>query len=229
VLRTVEARIRDANELINGVSVGRIRSYAVIHADAESDVQRTYDFREDDADAFAESEGLRSVGLGKQQGKFVPAEAESGVGSTKRSLQRGGDGAKNIVTARMAELVVDFFEAMQVERNQAERLGVAFGTIEFFLEGDVEQTAIVEAGERVGDCAAFEIFQLVALDEKRELQDTGRSEYVDHRGEKRDGLRRGFGESGAALQDFVPELERAIFGEFETSVGAEETAKKLTA
>ena len=59
--------------------------------------------------------------------------------------------AQNFITARMAVLVVDFLEAMQIENDEAERLAVTAGAIQFFFEGFAEESAVVEAGKGIGD------------------------------------------------------------------------------
>lgn len=129
----------------------------------------------------------------------------------------------------MAELVVDLLEAVKIECDQTERLRVAFGTVEFLFEGCVEQAAILQARQRVRDGASLDIFEFIALDEQRKLQETRGREHVHHCCKQGDGVQRIRGESDTALKDLVPNLEGAVVGELEVSKAAKKTAKKLTA
>jgi hypothetical protein len=58
----------------------------MIHGDGDRKLERAKNFREDNADAPAQRRGLRGIGLRKEQGEFIAANAESGVRSTERFL-----------------------------------------------------------------------------------------------------------------------------------------------
>jgi hypothetical protein len=55
----------------------------MIHGDGNRNLERAKNFREDHADAPAQCQGLRGIGLREKQSKFIAANAESGVRSTE--------------------------------------------------------------------------------------------------------------------------------------------------
>ncbi len=57
--------------------------------------------------------------FGKQNHKFVATLAAYCVGGSHASQQALGDGLKQFVTERMAQRIVDVFEAVQIEKKMA--------------------------------------------------------------------------------------------------------------
>ena len=129
----------------------------------------------------------------------------------------------------MAELIIHVLEAVQIERDQAEGMAITFRTIQFLIEGRFEEPAILEAGQSVGDGAAFEIFEIVAFNQKWKVKEAGRGQNIDQSREKRDRLGGSPGKRNAALENFFPEFERALFGNLQVSEAAKKTTEKLAA
>src|SRR5260370_40658809 len=80
----------------------------------------------------------------------MAADTESRIGSAQGFLQGSCGSAQYVITARMAVLVIYFFEAVQVECDQAERLAIAPRAIEFLFECFSEEPAVVESRQRIG-------------------------------------------------------------------------------
>src|SRR5260370_34643089 len=89
----------------------------------------------DGFDSATQSQRLLGIRLWQEESEFVASYAESGVRSAEGFFQRSGGCAKDIITTRMPVFIVDFFEAVQIEDDQAERRAVAAGAIEFLFEG----------------------------------------------------------------------------------------------
>ncbi|MNP75409.1 hypothetical protein D3C76_1724660 [compost metagenome] len=63
-----------------------------------------------------------------------------------------------MITHRMAKLVVDALEVIDVEHDHRQVLIFALGTVQFDLDPLLEVTAVVDAGERIGDRQGAQIF-----------------------------------------------------------------------
>ena len=207
----VEARVSDADQLIHRITVDRKCGDAVIDGDARRQFHGAENFRESSTHALAEGESLRSVRLRQKQGEFVAAQAERGVRGAEGFLKSGGNGAQYVIAPQVSELIIHFLEAVQIERDKAERVSVAFRAIEFLFKQRIKEPAILKTGEGIGDSAALESFQIIAFDEQRKAEHARRSEDIHERGQKRYRLRGRTREQSSALQDFVPKIERAFF------------------
>jgi len=129
----------------------------------------------------------------------------------------------------MAELVIDLLETMQIQRDEAEGLGVALGPIQFFFERFLKEAAIGKPSERIGNSTDFEFFKIVAFDENRKTKKIGRSEYVDKSSLQGNGLAEIRGKRLSAQENFVPELNGFFFGKIEMSQSAKKAAEELRA
>jgi len=127
----------------------------------------------------------------------------------------------------MAELIVYFLEAVQVERDKTQRLCVTLGAIEFFFESLAEQAAIVQSRKGVSNSIALQSFQIFAFDEERKLKEIGGREHVDHCGEQKDGGPGHYSERLAALKNFIPQLNRTFFGKLQVRERAKKSTEEL--
>src|SRR5262249_45027157 len=133
-------------------------------------------------DTTAEGQRLRGVGLREEQGKLVTADAKGGVGGTQGFLQRGRRRAKNLVAARMAVALVDIFDAVQVENDNAKRKVVTTRAIHFLLERFGEQATVVEAGQGVRNSVDLELFVVFVLENHGDLDQSGGCEHLNQNG-----------------------------------------------
>jgi hypothetical protein len=79
VLEAVEALVRNANQLVGLLAILRESGDAVIHADADLQLQRVQHFGKNRFNAAAEGQGLLGVGLRQDQSEFISTNAKSGV------------------------------------------------------------------------------------------------------------------------------------------------------
>src|ERR1700730_3626765 len=128
--------------MIGLIAILREIGHSVIHGDGEGKLQRPQDFGKDRFDAPAKSERLGCIGLRQQQSEFVPTDPKSGIGCAQSFLQCDGCGAEDFVAAWMTVAVVDFLEAMKIEKNNSQRKTITPFAIQFLLEGLGEETAI---------------------------------------------------------------------------------------
>ena len=75
--------ISDANQEVALVAILGKSGYSMIHADGYCEFEGTKNFREDHANTATEAGGLRRIGLRKEEGKFIAADAEGRVGSSQ--------------------------------------------------------------------------------------------------------------------------------------------------
>src|SRR5207248_9579115 len=151
----------------------------------------------------------------KKQRELVAADAKGGVRGTKRFLQSGCSSAQNIVAARVTVLVVYLFEAVQVEGDQAERVSIAAGAVEFFVEGLVEKAPIVKASKRVGDRATMKILELVIFENDRDIEHSGGRQNVHERSMHGNGKVGALGKLRAARENFFPQGDGSALRNFD--------------
>src|SRR6266700_15533 len=144
-------------------------------------------------------------------------------GDGDRQLER----AKNFLTARVAVLVVHFLEVMKIEDDQAQRMSVAAGAVEFLVKVFAKEAAIVESGERIGDRVAMQILEVLVFKDYRNTKQSGGGKHIDERGLQGDVGLGAFGEINFAGKDFVPESDRFVFWNFNVSDRDEKALEKL--
>ena len=166
---------------------------------------------------------------GSKQRELIAADAEGGVGSTKRFLQRGRSGAQNFIAARMAVLVVDFFETMEIEDDQAELRAVPAAAIELFVKDFAEQAAIVKAGQRIGDRIELECLQFVVFKDDGNAEQSRGREDIHQSGLQPNRAAEVFAQLPAAGEHFVPKLDALIFAQIQMRNRAHVALQKLTA
>jgi len=229
VLQAIQPFIRYANQLVSLLAIVREDRDAMVHVDADAQGKRMQLFRKYSSDTAAECQRLVGVRLRQEQREFISSYAKSGVRSTQRFLECGGGGAQNFIAARMAMLIVNFFEAMQIENDEAELRAVSTGAVQLFLKGLAEQAAIVEASQRIGDCIELQGLQLVIFQDDRHAEEARGRKHVHERGLQRDWPPEIVAELSPARQYFVPQLNALRFLQIKMSDGADIPLKKLAA
>src|ERR1700722_10147082 len=145
MLQPVEALIGDTNQQVGLIAVLGKRGDAVVHADAYTHLKGHDRFFENGSDAAAQRQGLSRIGLWKEKREFIAADAKGGVRSAQRFFEGRCSGTQNFIAARMAVLVVDFLEAVQIENDQAERRAVTTSAINLLFESFAEEAPVVQA------------------------------------------------------------------------------------
>jgi hypothetical protein len=229
VFKLIETFIGEANELIRVFRILGENGDAVIHAYGDGQLQRLEHFSKYRLDATAQSEGLRRIRLRQQESELIAADAEGRVGSAQGFLQGSGSRAQYLITAGMAVLVIDFLEAVQVERYQSQGLAVAARAIEFLIESFCEEPAVVKAGQRVGDGIEFQPLQFFILNEDGNTKKTRRGKDIGKRGLQGNGTSDETGELAAARKHFIPNLQALGFAQIEMSDRTEVSLEELAA
>jgi len=135
--------------------------------------------------------------LGQDESELVAAVACGGIDGAAMNAQNGGQAAERAAADEMAEAIVDFFQAVEIEEQDGERSAGAVGAFSFVLK-DVEETSVVgEAGERIADSKVADLFEEARVIEERAAESEGVAAYGkdlrEHEGcvEKAFGLARG--------------------------------------
>ncbi len=229
VLQAIEALISNAYQLVGLIAVLGKSGNAVIHGHGEGELQWTQCFGKDSFNAAAEGQGLSGIGLRKQESEFITTNAESGVRGTQGFLERGGGGAEHLVTARMSVLVVHFLEAVQIQDDDAQWETVAARAIELLLERFRKQTAIVEAGEGIGDGIDLEFLVLVIFEHHGNANQSGGREHIHQNSFQRYRAPELVREFTASREHFLPELQALRFAKIQKRGGTEIALQKLAA
>jgi hypothetical protein len=120
--------------LVGLFAVLRIGRHAMIHTDTDGQLQRKEHFRENGFHAPAERQSLFRIRLREQESEFVSPDTERRIGSAQSTFEGCCGCTKNLISTRMAMLIVHFFETMQIKDNQAQRGTVASPAIKLFLK-----------------------------------------------------------------------------------------------
>ena len=86
-----------------------------------------------------------------QNEEFIAAEARDHVAGADVGLHRAGDRQEVPVAGVVTVAVVDILQRVAVDDEQRERTAAALGTLDLLVESGPEVTAVVHAGELVGD------------------------------------------------------------------------------
>src|SRR5258708_3294041 len=92
---------------------------------------------------------LLAPGVGQDQSEFIPPDAGDRVRFPYLATDPGGNGFQELVAGVVSQGVVHRLELVQVEIQQRELAGVAFGEADRLLQPVVEQQAVRQAGEAV--------------------------------------------------------------------------------
>src|SRR6266568_2927587 len=201
----------------------------MIHADGNFKLQRPNHFGKDRFDATAEGKSLLRIRLRQEQSELISSDAEGRVGSTQRFFERCGCGAQDFISARVAVLIVYFLEAMQIQDDQAERLGVAPSAIQFFFEGFSEKPAIVKTREWIGDGIQFEFLEIFMLDNDGHAEEARGCEHIQQCSFESNLPACLVRHRAAARERFVPYLDALRLAQLDVTDRAQEALKKLSA
>ena len=113
--------------------------------------------RHRDPDALGERLGLVQHGERKDHRELLATVAGEVVGLAGAAAQHACDRAQHVVSALVADGVVDRLEVVEVHHQQAEVLAVASGAFDLGLERFVEVAVVVDAGEAVADGLALHL------------------------------------------------------------------------
>ena len=86
---------------------------------------------------------------GGEEDELVSADAGEGVGGVEGLAEVVGDLAEDLVAGVVAEGVVDFLEAVEVEQEEGERAVGAAGALEAWVRRSSKRRRLGEAGELV--------------------------------------------------------------------------------
>src|SRR5262249_1178486 len=124
---------------------------------------------------------------------------------------------------------VHFLEPVQIQNDQAERLPVAPGAIQFFLEGFAKKPPIVKTGERIGDGVQFELFQVVILDDDGDAKKPGSRQNIHESGFERYRMPSLAGQVATPREHVVPHLNALRFAQINVRGSSKKTLEKLPA
>jgi hypothetical protein len=86
----------------------------------------------------------------RERRRLAAADARDDVRRAHARAQLLGDDLEDAVAERVAVLVVDLLEAVEVDEHQRQLAPVARGALDLGVERRLERASVGEAGERVG-------------------------------------------------------------------------------
>src|SRR5579863_7346734 len=115
-----------------GDGVGILRASG--NADADRQFWRLGIEGEEFTDAAGDQSRGSLVGFGQDHGEFVTALASGGIDRAATILQDASEATEHAVSGEMTGLVVDGFEAVEVQQEQGEIAAGALGAADFGVE-----------------------------------------------------------------------------------------------
>ena len=145
------------------------------------------------ANAVCDVLRFRVLRLGQDESELIAAVARGGVNRAAMNAQDGGEAAEGAAAYQVAEAVVDFFQAVEIEEQDGERPASAVGALGFVFQ-DVEEPAVIgEAGERVADGEMANLFEQARVIEERTAKSESvtahREDLCEHEGRVQKALR----------------------------------------
>src|SRR6516162_2393352 len=229
MFQAVEALVGDANELLGLFAILRESRDAVVHGNRKGESERTEYFDENGFHATAEGQRLNGLGLRKEQGKLISADAKRGVGGTQSPAKGCGGRSENLIATRMAVLVVYLLKAVEIENDKAERRAIAAGPSEFFFEGFREKPSIVETRKRIRHRAYLKLAVLFVFHHHGNTDQTSAEKNVHKNRFKCNGTAKLLGELSASCKHLFPELQALGFVQVQVRDGAKVALEKLAA
>ena len=93
--------------------------------------------------------------IGQQNGKFIATHAANDIASAKNGSQLVGERYQGAVSFGMAEAVIYFLEAIQVEKQQAYRVLESLAGCQCVLGQHFKTTAVGKGGQFVHCCKLY--------------------------------------------------------------------------
>src|SRR5688572_4009862 len=106
-------------------------------------------FRDADADALCEQCGSGNVCVRREYGELVSSPAGPCVGRTQLSTNDVGDLPERLAAGAVPVAIVDVLQSIEVEKEKAERLAVAFRTLDLRAQSLGESPCVEKRGECV--------------------------------------------------------------------------------
>ena len=109
----------------------------------------------------------------KNQGEFVAAISSGGIDRPAVNAENVGEPADGAAADEMAKVIVYFFQAIEIKKQDGERPAVAIGAVGFGFQ-DIEQAAVVsKSGERITHGKMAHLFKEPRIVEKGSAQGDG--------------------------------------------------------
>src|SRR5690242_14869379 len=139
------------------------------------------------ADAPGDFARSRCFRIRQHEGEFISAIARGSVNHAAMEPKSGSDTAERSATDQMAILVIDVFQAVQIEEDQSERPLRAGGT-KYLRIHDINEAPIIgEAGERIAHRQLAHLAKKTQIVENRSAYKEGKAPGLEEfrQGERR--------------------------------------------
>lgn len=136
-------------------------------------------------DAIRNTMGIVLLGFRENEGKFVSAVTRGGINGAAMNAKNISEAADGAAADKMAVVVIDFFQAIEVEKQDGEGPAGAVSSFRFVFE-DIEKAAVVgKAGERIADGEMMNLFEELRVIEKRAAESDGVTQHHERLGEEK--------------------------------------------
>src|SRR5208282_5626454 len=229
VFELVKALVRRPDQGLFGIAVVGENGHAEVQCQGHVQPERLDRRGIIRAHPAAQRSGLRGIGLRQEQSELIAADSKRIIRGAQRFAQRAGRKLQHVIALQVAVTVIDGLEAVQIHEHQGDMVVVALRAVQLLRKILLEQTAIVEAGERVRGRIDLELFQILVFHEDGKAQEIRGSQDVYQRGLQRNRLGERLRELAAAREDLVPELQAGGLAQLHLCHGLQEALQKLRA
>ena len=154
----------------------------------------------------------------ENEGEFVASVTRGGIDGTAVNAENIGEAADGAAAKEMAEVIVDFLQAVEVEKQHGEGPAGAIGAFRLVFK-NIEKAAVVgQAGERIADGEMMDLFEEPRVIEKRAAQRDDIAQDHESLGENKGSVQQARGLSSGELSSNIQPgggingaVERRIF------------------
>ena len=152
-LGTIESSIGVAEQELGGLTI--LGEDSRPDGDRDAAVQIVIEFGTEIRDCFADHlgpvEGVFGSDVGQDDGELFATVPADQIFGSYAGAEGMGDLFQNGVSGRVAELVVQFFEVIDIHHQNGERSLAPAGARELAFESDLEEMTIKQAGESIAN------------------------------------------------------------------------------
>ena len=187
------------------------------------------------ANTTGDAPGFVLLGFRENQGEFVTAISRRGIDGAAVYPENIGEPADRMAADKMAVVIVNFFQIIEVEKKHGEWAAAAVGALGFVFEG-VKQAAVVrKAGERIANGEMADLFEKPRVIEQRATERNGVTHYREGPSENERRIQQPLGLGGGELSRHVQpsgNVEATVKGgifDLQTTAVPDETHQKNSA
>jgi len=151
----IEMLVRFGKQFFDALAAAVVDGYADTRGEVRGFVVVSHDF----SDAVGDATRFVFAGFRQNEGKFIAAVSRGSVNGAAVNPEDVGESADGAAADEMAVIIIDCFQAIEIEEQDGKRTAGAVGAFRLVFQ-NVEETAVVgETGEGIADGKMVDLFK----------------------------------------------------------------------